>query len=224
MAKILIVEDNPEFLKDLKKTLSFENHTIEAVLDGTAGLDRALLCEYDLLVLDWDLPGVTGVEICRQFRDKGGQTPVLLLTGKREIDDKECGLDAGADDYLTKPFNVRELLARVRALLRRSGNAVTGNVLTLGDVELDPANFKVKRAGVPVKLVPKEFAILELMLRNPGKVFSAEALFSRVWIADEDASPDVVRSHIKNLRKKLEAGGQPAVIHTVHGVGYRAEL
>jgi len=221
MPKILIVEDDEVLLESLKDCLSLEHHTIESVTDGSSGLDRMLICEYDLIILDWGLPNLSGLELCKRFRDSGGNTPVLMLTGKRSMEEKESGFDVGADDYPTKPFNMRELNARVRALIRRSGRRISGKVLKVGDVELDPSNFRVTRSGREVRLIPKEFALLELMMRNPGQLFSADALFNRVWTADENASPDIVRTHIKNLRKKLEAGSQDRIIHTIHGVGYR---
>jgi DNA-binding response OmpR family regulator len=221
MAKILVVEDNKDIADLVSQALGFENHAVEAVVDGQEGLERLQVYDYDMAILDWDLPGKSGVSVCKEYRTGGGAIPILMLTGKGKVSEKEEGLDAGADDYLTKPFNMRELTARVRSLLRRSGGRATANVLSVGDVSLDPQKYQVTRAGAAIKLVPKEFALLEFLMRNPNRVYSAEALFSHVWKADDEASPDIVRTHIKNLRKKLGGGAADSIIETVHGVGYR---
>lgn len=193
------------------------------VNSGTEAIERLRFDKYDVLIFDWQLPDLTGIEICKRFRSKGGNTPVLMLTGKSEIADKETGLDAGADDYLTKPFHPRELSARVRALLRRSGD-VKQNVLTCGDIELDPQGFKVTKGGKEITLLPKEFALLEFFLRHPNQVFSPEALLDRVWSAESEASPDTIRVHITKLRGKIETEGQPSPIKTIHRQGYKWEM
>lgn len=221
MAKILVVEDDPQILKVICDCLSFDHHIIETETDGRSGLEKLQFFQYDVLVLDWNLPGISGIELCRAYRDQGGTGAVLMLTAKQAVADKEEGLDSGADDYLTKPFNIRELTARVRALLRRSTGRMSTNVLKVGDVELDPRSFSVSVQGHAIKLVPKEFALLEFMMRNRNIVFSADALLSRVWKSDEEASPDIIRTHIKNLRKKIEVKGTPPIIQTVYGVGYK---
>ncbi len=221
MAKILVVEDDPQILKVILDSLKIDRHIVESEEDGAVAQEKLRLFEYDVLILDWNLPGVTGVELCRQYRDRGGRGGVLILTANQTISNKEEGLGSGADDYLTKPFDVRELLARVKALARRSSVGITSNVIKVGAVELDRDKFCVTINEQPIKLVPKEFALLEFLMRHRNIVFSADALLSRVWKAEEDASPEIIRTHIKNLRKKLEHDGKPPIIETVYGVGYK---
>lgn len=223
MAKVLVIEDDKAISKLVCDYLQFEHHVVEAVYDGNAALERFLAFEYDLVIMDLTLPGIDGIELCRELRGASRTAPVLMLTGRQKITDKEEGFDAGADDYLTKPFNLRELGARVKALLRRSSSSVTSNVLSAGDIVLDPVKYKITRAGKEVKLVPKEFALLEFMMRNKGIVFSAEALLARVWTATEESSPEIIRTYIKTLRKKLQDEDGQSIIQTVHGVGYRLE-
>src|SRR5262249_34277288 len=174
------------------------------------------------LILDWQLPGMAGIDICKEFRSQGGMTPVLMLTGKSAISDKETGLDAGADDYLTKPFHMKELSARVRALFRRASRG-TSNILTIGDLVLDPSNYRVTRDGVEIQLQKREFALLEFLMRNPNRVFSSEALLERVWVTDADVTPDAIRVYIMRLRKKVDEGAKASLIQTVHGVGYKLQ-
>lgn len=221
MAKILVVEDDPQILKVIEDCLKIDRHIIETESDGSVALEKLRLFEYDVLILDWNLPGVTGVELCKQYRTRGGSGGVLILTANTTISNKEEGLGSGADDYLTKPFEVRELTARVKALARRSAVGLTSNVIKVGDVELDRDKFCVTVSQKAIKLVPKEFALLEFLMRHRNIVFSADALLSRVWKAEEDASPEIIRTHIKNLRKKLEHDGKPPIIETVYGVGYK---
>jgi DNA-binding response OmpR family regulator len=221
VAKILVVEDDPQILKVIEDCLKIDRHIIETESDGSVALEKLRLFEYDVLILDWNLPGVTGVELCKQYRTRGGSGGVLILTANTTISNKEEGLGSGADDYLTKPFEVRELTARVKALARRSAVGLTSNVIKVGDVELDRDKFCVTVSQKAIKLVPKEFALLEFLMRHRNIVFSADALLSRVWKAEEDASPEIIRTHIKNLRKKLEHDGKPPIIETVYGVGYK---
>ncbi|HEY9784503.1 MAG TPA: response regulator transcription factor [Candidatus Obscuribacterales bacterium] len=222
MAKILIVEDD-QVLADLaREWLGFEHHTVDVVGDGTEGLDRVKHYEYDLIVLDWQLPGISGLEILREFRASGGTAPVLMLTGRGTVSDKETGLDSGADDYLTKPFHAKELCARVRALLRRQ-RGYLGNVVQVGDLVLDRMSYKVTRGGEEVKLVPKEFALLEFLMRNPNRVFSPEHLLNSVWPTESDATVDALTTCIKRLRKKIDVEDKPSIIQTVYGVGYKLE-
>lgn len=223
MAKILLVEDDPEVCEVVTDWLVDEHYTVDVVNNGAEAIERLRFDKYDVLIFDWQLPDLTGIEICKKFRSKGGNTPVLMLTGKSEITDKETGLDAGADDYLTKPFHPRELSARVRALLRRSGD-LKQNVLSCGDLELDPQGFKVTKGGKEVALLPKEFALLEFFLRHPNQVFSPEALLDRVWSAESEASPDTIRVHITKLRGKIDTEGQPSNIKTIHRQGYKWEV
>lgn len=221
MAKILLVEDDPHLATTVEDGVSFEKHIVDVATDGQQGLDMLALAQYDLIILDWELPYFTGIEILRKIRSKGNQTPVLMLTGKSSILDKESGFNCGADDYLTKPFHIKELCARIRALLRRPSIMVQ-ETLTAGNITIDPAEFKVKRAGVEIQLARLEFAVLEFFMRNQGQVFSNETLLERVWPVDSERTPQSVRTLIKKLRLKIDGGG-PSLIKNVHGVGYKLE-
>ena len=223
MAKVLVIEDDTSLSRMIKDWLTIEHHNIETVADGKQGLEKLQYYQYDLVIMDWQLPGMEGVDILKEFRRTGGITPVLMLTGKNTVIDKEAGLDSGADDYLTKPFHMKELSARIRALLRRP-QVMVGNVLTAGKFSLDPTNHQVTRDGVEVKLLPKEFALLEFLMRHPNQVFSADALLNRVWASESDATIDALTSCIKRLRKKIDAEGETSPIRTVHGVGYKLEV
>lgn len=222
MAKILIVEDDMDISTIVSRWLKHENHLVEISKDGEDAFVKLKLNQYDLIILDWMLPKITGVELCQKFRANGGTTPILLLTAKSTIENKETGLDSGADDYLTKPFDLKELSARVRALLRRSGS-LTSKILKVGDLTLDAEMHQVLLLDSPVVLNPKEFALLEFLMRHPNQIFSGEALLSRVWQSDAMASTDTVRAHIKNLRKKIDQPGKTSPISTVHGLGYKME-
>jgi DNA-binding response OmpR family regulator len=219
MAKIVVVEDDKDLVNLIKGILAIERHTIDSVHDGHEALAIIQMHPYDLVILDWMLPGRSGTEICRDYRARGGSAPILMLTAKAEVDDRAEGLDSGADDYLTKPFHPKEFSARVRALLRRP-QSVMAKTLKAADIELDPGQIKVFKAGQQIHLLPKEFALLELFLRYPTQVFSAEALLDRVWNTDSSASLDTVRTYIKTLRKKIDANPKDSLIRTVHGVGY----
>jgi DNA-binding response OmpR family regulator len=220
MAKILIAEDDPHLSALIRNLVMGERHVAECVNNGSDALGMLMMYKYDLVVLDWMMPGMTGNSVCRNYRDKGGAAPILMLTAKSSIEEKETGLDAGADDYLTKPFDARELLARIRALLRRPQAVTASNGLAIGDLALDTKACKLFKAGIELKLLPKEFNLLELFMRYPNQVFSPEALLQRVWTADSAASSDTVRTYIKTLRKKIDSPGTASTIRTVHGVGY----
>jgi two-component system OmpR family response regulator len=222
MAKILFVEDDTNLAEMVNEWLTFEHHNVEVVNDGRDGLDRIRLAKYDLVILDRNLPRVDGVEICRAHRSDGGTTPIIMLTGMNAISDKETGLDTGADDYLTKPFSVKELSARIRALLRRSSHA-TSNVLKARNIVLDPIKHTISKDGVEVHLLPREFALLEFFMRHPGEVYSSEALLQRIWQTDSEASPDAVRTCLKRLRRKIDDSDNEdkSLIQTVPRVGYR---
>lgn len=220
MAKILMVEDDAVLADLVQEWLSYEHHVIEVVNDGAEGADRAKHYEYDLLILDWQLPNVSGLEILQEFRSRGGTAPVLMLTGRGTVGDKETGLDSGADDYLTKPFHAKELCARVRSLLRRQ-RGYLGDVLTIGDLVLDRTSYQVTRAGQEIKLVPKEFALLDFLMRNPNRVFTPEHLLNSVWPSESDATVDALTTCVKRLRKKIDLGDEPSIIQTVYGVGYK---
>jgi DNA-binding response OmpR family regulator len=220
MAKILIVEDDPHLSSLIRNLLIAERHVAETAVDGNDALGMLKMFKYDLVVLDWMLPGMTGNTICQEYRDRGGAAPILMLTSKSSIEEKEAGLDSGADDYLTKPFDPRELLARIRALLRRPQAVTNAKDLLIGELALDTKACKVFKNGVEIKLLPKEFNLLELFMRYPNQVFSPEALLERVWTADSAASFDTVRTYIKTLRKKIDSPETGSPIRTVHGVGY----
>jgi DNA-binding response OmpR family regulator len=217
MAKILVVEDDKGLLNVLVETLGLQQYQVETATDGNDGYNLIQADLFDLAILDWNLPSLTGIEICKRYRAKGGKTPIIILTGKKETDDKVTGLDAGADDYLTKPFAPPELNARVKALLRRAHGTVEDS-LVAGAIILEPTKFKISVSGHEIRLMPKEFAILELLMRYPGRVFSADEIVSRLWDSSESPNGEVVRSHVKSLRKKLEPEDP---IETIYGLGYK---
>lgn len=222
MAKILIVEDDQNLVNMIVDWLEFERHTVEAVGDGNDAMAMLRAYSYDLVILDLTLPGMGGEQVCSEYRSGGGKARILMLTGKGAIEDKEAGFDAGADDYLTKPFHSKELSARVRALLRRSAEVVS-ETLKAGSLTLNTREFTVTQDGVVLQLAPKEFALLEFFMRHPNQVFSAESLLDRVWQAEGDASIDTVRVCINRLRTKLKADDATACVKTVFGVGYKLE-
>ena len=220
MAKILIVEDDQVLANNIKQWLISENHAVEIINNGEETLEHLRFYQYDAIVLDLMMPGKGGLEICKEYRAAGGVLPIIMLTGKTKIEDKEVGLDAGADDYLTKPFHPRELSARLRAILRRTPQ-VRENVLTCAYVSLDVARRSVQRDGEEIHLLPKEYAVLEFLLRHQDQVFSPEALLDRIWPSSSDVSPDSVRTYIARLRSKIDAPGKASIIQNVHGVGYK---
>jgi DNA-binding response OmpR family regulator len=219
MAKILVVEDDRQLSNLIVDWLKGEGHLPEAVVKGTDGLEYLRSFKFDLVILDWDLPGLSGLDVCREFRNEGGKTPILMLTGKTHIDEKAVGLDSGADDYLTKPFHFKELGARLRALLRRPA-AVQTSILAAGWLTLDPAAHQVQSHRKDLSLQPKEFALLEFFMRHPNQPFSSEAIIERVWASDTDAAPDTVRIQIMRLRSKIDESGKESMIRTIHRVGY----
>lgn len=224
MAKILLVEDDSGISATVKDWLEKEFHMIEHTADGRDGLDMLRHYQFDLVILDWNLPGMTGVEICREYRQRGGVIPVIMLTGKADINDKVQGLECGADDYLTKPFDLKELSARVKALLRRPTN-VTGNQLQAKDLVLDIAARRLTKAGVEVQVGPKEFALMELFMKHPNQVLSTNAILDRVWPSESDATSDSLRTYIKRLRKKIDDGpAESSLIKNLPGQGYRFDV
>jgi len=220
MAKILLVEDDEDLATTVSEWLGFEHHTVEFVRNGVDARERLRMCTYDIIILDWNLPDITGVEICKKFRSDQGVTPIIMLTGKSSIADREEGLDSGADDYLTKPFAMKELSARLRALLRRPA-LIRPDVLKVKDVELDSIKHRVSRAGNEIDLLPKEFALLEFLMKNEDQVFSSEELLRRVWHTDSDATAEAIRTCLKRLRRKLGETEDNSIIETIYGVGYR---
>jgi DNA-binding response OmpR family regulator len=219
LAKILLAEDDEQLGQLVADFLSGEKYIVERATDGLDADERLSLSIYDLLILDWDMPGMTGVELCQKYRLSGGKAPVIMLTGKKLIADKEQGLDSGADDYLTKPFELRELSARIRALFRRPV-VMQSSVLTCRNLSLDVLAKSVHKDGKPIELLPREIAILEFLMRNPNQVFSIEALQTRIWPSDSETSPDALRVHIARIRSKIGDEGNFPIIKTVRGHGY----
>lgn len=221
MKRILIVEDEQKLARLIARVLGEEGYAPETSYDGREGLSRALSEDFDLLVLDWMLPDRSGTQIVRALRASEIGVPVLMLTARDQIEDRVEGLDAGADDYLSKPFAFPELLARVRALTRRTWKEETNaNHLSAGDVILDPVRHEVRRAGERVDLTAKEFALLATLLQRPGQVFTRSVLLDTVWDGSADVYANVVDLYISYLRKKLDQNGETSRIRTVRGVGY----
>jgi DNA-binding response OmpR family regulator len=220
MAKLLFVEDDSSVSDVVLDLLKSERYLVEHVDTGNEAIYRLRFYEYDAVILDWKLPDISGLDVLKNFRAAGGKTPVIMLTGKREVDDKATGLDSGADDYLTKPFHPMELSARVRALLRRP-SAMVGEALEARDILLDPKTHRVTRGDQEIALLPKEFSLLEFFMRHPNTVFTADALLARVWATDSEATSGTIRININRLRSKIDVAGQPSLITTVYGVGYR---
>jgi two-component system response regulator MprA len=218
--RILVVDDERAVRESLRRALSLEGYEVELAGDGAQAL-AALeeRDEPDLVVLDVLMPQIDGLEVCRRIRSSGRAVPVLMLTARDEVKDRVAGLDAGADDYVVKPFALEELFARVRALLRRSGGD-TDEVLRFADVELDPRAHEVRRGGESLSLTLTEFSLLELFLRNPRQVLTRSIIFERVWGYDFGFASNSLDVYIGYLRRKTEAGGRPRLIQTVRGVGY----
>lgn len=219
MSKILLIEDDAELSATVAKWLTLERHSVEIASDGNSGLDLVLGGAFDVIVCDVNLPGIDGFEICRRFRDKGGQTPIIMLTGKNQIQDKETGFNVGADDYLTKPFSVRELCARIRALLRRP-ETYRGSV-TVGRLSLDLNARKILKDGVAISILPVDYSLLEFLMRHPGETFSTDTLITRVWSTDKCPTVEAVRSSVKRIRKVIDEPGAESFIETVNKIGYR---
>ncbi|NOH01207.1 MAG: response regulator transcription factor [Chloroflexi bacterium] len=218
--RILVVEDEAGVAGFLEQGLKESGYAVDVARDGADGLEYALAYEYDVIVLDIMLPKMNGLELLREVRSRRVKSPVLLLTARDGVDDRVRGLDVGADDYLVKPFAFPELLARIRALLRRPP-LQTGGTLQMGDLEMDAAKREVRRGGRLIELSPREFALLELLLRHPNQVLSRTQILERVWNFDYYSDTNVVDVYIGYLRRKLDRGGDPPLIHTVRGVGFR---
>jgi DNA-binding response OmpR family regulator len=218
--RILIVEDEHKIAQALKRGLQHEHYAVDLAFDGEEGLAAARAEQYDVIVLDRMLPGKDGIAICQELRAEGNHTPIVMLTAKDHVRDRIQGLDAGADDYLVKPFSFEELLARIRALLRRP-HETTNTVLAVADLTLDPANFVVSRANKPITLSSKEFALLEYLMRNAGRVLSKDLITAHVWDFDADILPNTVEVYIGYLRNKIDRPfPTPNLIHTRRGFGY----
>ncbi len=217
--RILIIEDDQAILKILQRGLAYEGYTVDTAMEGRSGLMLARDHQPDLVILDWMLPGMDGLEVCHRLRTASGSVPILMLTAKDAVQDRIQGLDAGADDYMVKPFNLDELLARVRALLRRT-QPERVPVLKFADLTLDTGSRQASREGRIVQLTAKEYELLELFMRHPKQVLTREVIFDRVWGYDFGGESNVLEVYIRYLRQKLEEGGEPRLIHTVRGVGY----
>ncbi|MGD9681350.1 MAG: response regulator transcription factor [Candidatus Obscuribacterales bacterium] len=222
MAKIIVIEDEESIAQSLVSMLEFLHHIVEVSNDGLDGWEKLQSGDYDLVILDRGLPGLEGLEILQRFRARGGSTPVLFLTGRDKVTEKIDGLNSGADDYLTKPFDMREFQARVQALLRRP-KAVASSVLQFRDLCLDLSEHRCTRDGKELKLLPKEFALLEFLIQNRNKVYSPDQLVDRVWTTEDEVSIDAIRQCVKRLRTKIDLPGEPSYVTTVVGVGYKVE-
>jgi two-component system response regulator MprA len=218
--RILVVEDEARIASLISRTLRMEGYQVEVAPDGDTALDLAFGDPPDLIVLDVMLPDMDGLEVCRQLRAAGSDEPVLMLTAKDAIPDRVAGLDAGADDYLVKPFDFDELLARIRALLRRSGPVVADGPLQFSDLELDPATRQARRGERDIELTAKEYEVLALFLQHPRQVLTRDIIYDRIWGYDFGGESNIIEVYVRYLRAKLEAGDEPRLIHTVRGVGY----
>ena len=216
--RILIIEDDEAIVRVLRRSLAYDGYTVDVALDGETGLQIARDNHPDLVILDWMLPGMDGLEVCQRLR-AGGNIPVLMLTAKDTTADRVQGLDAGADDYMVKPFELEELSARVRALLRRT-QPDRAPVLTFADLSLDTSTRQAMRKNRVISLTAKEYDLLELFLRHPRQVLTREMIFDRVWGYDFGGESNVLDVYIRYLRQKLEAEGEPRLIHAQRGVGY----
>jgi len=193
---------------------------VEIVHDGAEGLECLRISSYDVVILDWGLPSIDGLQVLKTFRAEKGVTPVLMLTGKSAVEEKTTGLDVGADDYLTKPFNMKELCSRVRALLRRATPNLS-DILRVGDLECNPAMHRITKGGVEIRLGRRDFALLEFLMRHADRVFSASALIERVWHSESEVTPDAIKTCIKRLRQQLDGGKEDSMIENIPRVGYR---
>ncbi|MGF1513868.1 MAG: response regulator transcription factor [Elainellaceae cyanobacterium] len=221
--RLLLVEDDIQLADSLTEVLESQHYTVDTVKDGEAGWCQIQLTEYDLTLLDVTLPCLDGIRLCERIRGQGFELPVLMLTARDTSEDKVRGLDAGADAYMVKPFDLSELLAQVRALLRR-GRSPLAKTLTWEKLTLDPNTYDVSYGRQPLRLTPKEFSILELLLRNGRRVLSRAFILQSLWSMHSPPDEETVKAHIKSLRHKLKAVGAPkAFIETVHGVGYRLQ-
>lgn len=220
MAKILLVEDDRAVINVVQSWLEHERHKVDCARDGAEALAFLGSYSYDIIVLDLTLPDMDGLEICRRYKAGRGAAHIIMLTGRNKVEDKEAGLDLGGDDYLTKPFDVKELSARIRALLRRTSPNET-SVLRFGDLELDSATHTVKKNNNPIKLHRQEYSLLEVFMKQPDRVLSARSLVQQICANEDESNGDILRTTIWRLRKQIDTKGKPSYIESVHGVGYR---
>lgn len=221
--QILLVEDEIEIAQAVQMELDYEGYQVTLAHDGLTGLMTARKSQFDLIILDWMLPRMTGIEICRRLRQTANSVPIIFLTAQGEINDRVDGLDAGANDYLIKPFSIEELLARIRSTLRRAQAEQQGkskNILTFTDIKLNLLTREVFRGDRTVELTKKEFSILQYLIINSEQVLSRQQILDRVWDQDFEEKERIVEVHIRHLRQKLEAKGEPRLIKTVRGIGY----
>jgi len=221
-ARILVVDDEPAVQTALSRALTLERYDVAQAIDGLEALQRMSDAAYEVVILDVSMPRMDGLEVCRRLRDGGDRTPVLMLTAREQVDDRVAGLDAGADDYLVKPFALRELLARVRALLRRSGeeNEQDESALAFADLRLDRLAHEAWRGERLLALTRTEFLLLEMFMRHPRQVLTRSAIFEHVWGYDFGSTSNSLGVYMGYLRRKTEVGGEPRLLHTVRGVGY----
>jgi heavy metal response regulator len=217
--RILVVEDEQKVASFIQRGLTAEQYSVDVAHDGVSALQQSLLEDYDLIILDVMIPQLDGFALLQQLRQKGKRTPVLMLTARTSVADKVQGLDLGADDYLTKPFAFDELLARIRALLRR-GVSAASPLLQVADLTLDPASRQVSRAGRPIELTAREYALLEFFLRNRGRVLSRAQIAEHVWGLSFDTFTNIIDVYVNYLRRKIDSDFEPKLIHTVRGAGY----
>jgi DNA-binding response OmpR family regulator len=217
--RILVIEDDRKAARLLARGLQEEGMIVDVAHTGEAGDEMASVNSYSVILLDWRLPDRDGIAVCRDLRRRGISTPILMLTARTELEDRVTGLDSGADDYLTKPFGLAEVMARMRALLRRS-ELTRPLVVRVADLELDTVSQRVTRGGVSIDLTAKEYAILEMLIRHAGAVVPRSAVTEQVWVAEPDMSPNLLEVHIGRLRRKIDREGSSPLIHTIRGRGY----
>jgi two-component system response regulator MprA len=219
MAKILLVEDDETLAQQLKAWLEYERYIVEVASAGDEALDRLKHYHFDLVILDWTLPGMEGIEVCRRLRERGQKLPVLMLSGRDTLADRTSGLDGGADDYVTKPVSPKELSARIRALMRRQLEAAEAP-LEIGDLYLSASSLTVRKGGADIALQPKEMQLLELFMRHPNQILATEFIIEKVWSTDSQANANLVKSYVNKLRSKFEHCEKPLNIKAVYGQGY----
>lgn len=218
--RILLIEDDDRIAEPLVEYLSHQYHVVDQAQDGITGWEQALAAPYDLILLDLMLPRLDGITLCQRLRKSGCKALILMLTAKDTTNDKIIGLDAGADDYLVKPFKIQELAARIRALSRRTPD-IQLPILTCGNLQLDPSTYQVTYAGKILSLTPKEYMLLEVFLKNPKRVFTRSQLLDKLWEFEDISGEETVKTHLRNLRRKIkEAGSESEFIENVYGIGY----
>ncbi len=217
--RVLVIEDEARIAQFIERGLIYEGYRVSVARDGQTGLMIARDNPPDLVILDWMLPGLDGLEVCKRLRT-ASEVPILMLTAKDDVKDRVTGLDAGADDYLVKPFSVDELMARVRALFRRSQPVSRPEILRFADLTLDTGTHRAYRDEKPIDLTAKEYELLELFMRNPRQVLTRDVIFDRVWGYDFGGESNIIEVYVRYLRQKTEADSMPRLIHTVRGVGY----